>query len=283
MDRFSDADAAGGQWQFQNGDEVLDASGDKVGKVIGVYPRYLVVEKGWFFPHDYYIPTSAIRQATDGQVFLNLSKDEALAQRWEERPADLEGAATTTTGDAAWSDDLGTPATGTGATSGTTSAAGVTTQTEGEALRVPVHEEELTATKRPVERGQVEVSKDVTSEQQALDVPVTEERVHVEQRVVDREAAPDADVFEEGTIAVPVRGEDVEVQKQVRQTGEVEINKEPVQRTERVADTVRKEQVHVDQTGDLATEDLDDDLTADEVADTTRDRGTTETRRRRSR
>ncbi|HET7094754.1 MAG TPA: DUF2382 domain-containing protein, partial [Thermomicrobiales bacterium] len=47
---------------------------------------------------------------------------------------------------------------------------------------------------------------------------------------------------------VPLRGEDVDVQKRVRVAEEVEISKEPVERTERVAGKVRREEVHVEET-----------------------------------
>ena len=42
------------------GAEVFGADGDKVGTVAAVYPGYIVVEKGFFFPTDYYIPMSAV-------------------------------------------------------------------------------------------------------------------------------------------------------------------------------------------------------------------------------
>ncbi|MEA2527832.1 MAG: hypothetical protein QOF01_2804, partial [Thermomicrobiales bacterium] len=49
-----------------------------------------------------------------------------------------------------------------------------------------------------------------------------------------------------GTIEVPVRGEEVDVQKRVRVAEEIEVGKEAVQRTERVAGTVRHEEVRVE-------------------------------------
>jgi len=107
----------------------------------------------------------------------------------------------------------------------------------------------LTATKTPYERGEVRVEKDVVTEQRVLDVPVTEEEVRVQRRAVDRPVAPGDHAFEEGVIEVPLRGEDVELQKRVRVAEEVEITKEPVQRTEKVAGTVRREEVHIDDTG----------------------------------
>jgi uncharacterized protein (TIGR02271 family) len=72
--------------------------------------------------------------------------------------------------------------------------------------------------------------------------------VRVERRVVDRPAtAADADAFEEMVIDVPLRSETVDVQKQARVAEEVVVGKEAVQRTERISDTVRREEVYVDE------------------------------------
>lgn len=248
-------DTTSTQWRFREGDQVIAADGAKIGKVVGVESTYLVVEKGWLFPHDYYIPTSAVTNYGDGEIYLGLTKDEALHQDWDHVPtyqtggtvatdatyAGRERSAATDTGAGTW----------TGADAGTASAAAMGTSdvAAGETIRVPVHEEELTATKRPVERGQVRVDKDVVAEERTLEVPVTEERAFVQRRVVDREAAPDATAFQEQTIEIPVRGEEVDVQKRTRVAEEVEIGKERVGRTERVADTVRREEVHVDDAG----------------------------------
>jgi len=229
------------QWNFKEGTEVVGADGDKVGKVIAVRPTYFVVEKGFFFPTDYYIPMSAIANYDGDKIYLTVTKDEALNQGWDTQPIDDTGAYATgaTTGYAA------------GADTGMTT----TTATSGETLRVPVHEEELTATKRPVDRGEVQVSKDVVAEERTMDVPVTEERVQVERRAVDREATPDDTAFQEGTISVPVRGEEVDVQKRARVTEEVDISKQAVQQTKQVGGTVRKEQVRVEDHSDAEVTD----------------------------
>ena len=113
-------------------------------------------------------------------------------------------------------------------------------------LRVPIHEEELVATKRQQELGEVRIEKDVVSEQRVVEVPVTEERVRVERHAVDRPVGADERAFEEGVIEVPVMGETVDLQKRVRVSEEVEVGKEAVQRTEQVTGTVRREEVRVD-------------------------------------
>ncbi|MDP9350240.1 MAG: DUF2382 domain-containing protein, partial [Chloroflexota bacterium] len=50
------------------------------------------------------------------------------------------------------------------------------------------------------------------------------------------------------------REEEVEVRKEVRVAEELEIDKTVVQDTERVTDTVRREEVHIDQVGDVDVE-----------------------------
>jgi len=82
------------QTQINTGAEVFGADGEKVGTIAAIYPAYIVVEKGWFFPTDYYIPWSAIASADPDRVSLKLSKDATLNRGWDVRPTDLETATT---------------------------------------------------------------------------------------------------------------------------------------------------------------------------------------------
>src|SRR5215211_7961321 len=77
---------------ISTGAEVFGSDGDKVGTVAAVYPGYIVVEKGFFFPTDYYIPTSAVASYDNDQVYLTLTKDAALHSGWDAQPTDLETA-----------------------------------------------------------------------------------------------------------------------------------------------------------------------------------------------
>jgi uncharacterized protein (TIGR02271 family) len=131
--------------------------------------------------------------------------------------------------------------------------AGTTTdrvvETEGQ-MRVPVREERLTTDTRQVERGDVQVTKTVTSEQQTVPVELTREEVHVEQTdTADRPAseAEAAGAFQEGTIRVPVRGEEAVARKETVVTGEVVIDKTTTTETQDVTGTVRREHVEVDE------------------------------------
>src|SRR5215213_6180595 len=228
--------------QDLTGAEVYGADGDKVGTVSAVYPGYVIVEKGFFFPTDYYIPMSAIASYDTDRVYLNVSKDAALGRGRDVRPFDLETVMVATT-------------TATTDTFTDTDRLAAERIESDEEIRIPVMEEELTATVRGQEAGAVRIEKDVVEEERTLEVPVTEERVRVERRVVDRPVtAADADAFEETVIEVPLRSETVDVQKQARVAEEVVVGKEAVQRTERVRDTVRKEEVFVDEDATLIDE-----------------------------
>ncbi len=248
------------QYQIAEGTDVVGADGGKVGEVVAVQPNYIVVEKGFFFPTDYYIPTSAVANYEDGQIYLSVTKDEALNQGWDTEPTgttdtyvdETAGMTTDTTAGTYADQTVGTTSLGGTTDVDRTDYTDTTTVDDRDTINVPVREEELTATRREVERGAVRIDKDVVEEEQTLEVPVTEERVTVNRRTVDREATGDDMAFEGGAIEVPVRGEEVDVQKRARVTEEVEIGKEAVQRTERVTDTVRREEVDVvDETTDV--------------------------------
>jgi len=279
------------QWQIPEGTDVVGSDGDKVGKVVAAESSYIVVEKGFFFPTDYYIPTNAIGNFDGDKVYLTVTKDEALNQGWDQeltgsRDTVLEtqyaqgagavdntlegdrlagmtptgladnvdlGATDTTLRDSATYNDTTRLATDQAYDTTATDA------TDGDTLRIPVHEEELTATTRPVERGQVRVDKRVVEEDRTLEVPISEERVTITRRAVDRDAGVDDAAFQEDTIEIPLRSEEVNVQKRNRVVEEIDIAKDAVQKTARVTDTVRREQVDVDEAAAAASRVIDND------------------------
>lgn len=143
-----------------------------------------------------------------------------------------------------------------GAATDTGAARGQTTAQQGEgSIRVPVREERLEVEKSQAELGEVQVRKTVTSEQQTVPVELVREEVHVEQRdLADRPANEGdlKDAFKEGTIRVPVRGEEAVAHKETVVTGEVVIDKTRTTETEQITDTVRRERVEVDENYDKA-------------------------------
>jgi uncharacterized protein (TIGR02271 family) len=120
---------------------------------------------------------------------------------------------------------------------------------EGE-IRVPVAEERLNVAKREAELGSVDIRKDVTRERVDVPVELRREEVTVDRvDVPDRPVAPGEldDAFEEGTIRVPVRGEQAIVEKEAVVTGEVVVDRDVTTERQTISDTIRKERVDVDE------------------------------------
>jgi uncharacterized protein (TIGR02271 family) len=136
------------------------------------------------------------------------------------------------------------------------------TGTEGE-QRMQLREEQLQVYKQPVETGQVGLRKEVVSEQQSVDVPVTHEEVYIERRPGSGQPS-DAPIGEGETFRVPVREEQVGVNKQQVVREEVALGKRQVQDTQHVTDTVRREEARVERQGDVNIQGQDVDLDTDQ-------------------
>jgi uncharacterized protein (TIGR02271 family) len=113
------------------------------------------------------------------------------------------------------------------------------------ALNVQLREEQLRASKQPVETGEVRLHKEVVSEQKNLNVPASHEEIVIERHPVADQAA-DAPIGNEETINVPVMKEQVTVEKQPVVREEIGLGKRQVQETQQVTDTVKKEEVEIE-------------------------------------
>jgi hypothetical protein len=78
--------------QISAGDDVITADGESIGTVAAVHQSYLLVEKGVFFLTDYHVPLSAIDRydASDGKIYLTMTRDEASDAGWEQHAEDAE-------------------------------------------------------------------------------------------------------------------------------------------------------------------------------------------------
>ncbi len=115
--------------------------------------------------------------------------------------------------------------------------------------RIELREEELRAEKERVEAGEVRIRKEVVSEERTIEVPVTREEVVIERRPASgRESSGNIDDDQE--IRIPLMEEEVRVEKTPVVREEVTLRKQQVQGTETVSDTVRREEAHIEQTGD---------------------------------
>ncbi|MBA3529242.1 MAG: DUF2382 domain-containing protein, partial [Propionibacteriaceae bacterium] len=202
------------QTQIQPGMTVYGSDNEKVGKISAVDAGHFVVEKGFFFPTDYYIPTSAVTSAEGEDVYLGVTKAQALdEQTWASAPV-ASGYTDTYTETTGYTDpSAGLSVDDSPPFEHEQTNAHTHTQ-DSESIRVPVYEEELSAVKREVDRGAVRIEKDVISEERMVDVPVTEERVRVSRVDVDPNATYDTGhTFEDGVIEVPLTGQEVELQR----------------------------------------------------------------------
>ena len=123
--------------------------------------------------------------------------------------------------------------------------AATTTNAAGEEV-IQAAEEQLRVGKREVGRGGVRVRSYVTERPVEEQVELRQERVSVERRPVDRELAPGEAAFQERTIEAVERGEEAVVSKTARVTEEIGLRKDVERETETVRDTVRKQEVEVE-------------------------------------
>ena len=127
--------------------------------------------------------------------------------------------------------------------------------------RIQLRGEMLRAVKQKVEKGEIRLRKDIVTENQTISVPVTREEVVVE-RVSAGEAEPlSGSIGDEGEIRVPVSEERVSVVKEPVVTGEVRVRKQAVQDNQQVTDTVRHEEVRVENEGAVNVNDKVTDKT----------------------
>jgi uncharacterized protein (TIGR02271 family) len=117
----------------------------------------------------------------------------------------------------------------------------------GEAVRVPVSEEQVKVGKRTVEQGGATIRKEVRTETVNTPVDLKREELVIERTDKTGGTVP-GDAFNEGEIRIPLTKEEAVVQKEAKVVGEVKIGKREETERQNVSETVRKEEVKVDRT-----------------------------------
>lgn len=110
---------------------------------------------------------------------------------------------------------------------------------------IQVKEEQLRANK-DVERGEVNVRKEVHTEQKQITVPVEREEVVIERRPASGHATGD---MKPEQIRIPTKEEHVRVEKEAVVKEEVAVGKRKVQDTQTVSGEVKKEEIVVETEG----------------------------------
>ncbi|MBX9628360.1 MAG: YsnF/AvaK domain-containing protein [Gemmataceae bacterium] len=114
---------------------------------------------------------------------------------------------------------------------------------------IQLREERLKVSKHREAAGDVTVRKEVITENKQVTVPVEREEVVIERRPAHGTAAA-GDIRAE-TIRVPVSEERVDVSKEAVVTEEVNVGKRKVTDQKTVGGTVKKEEVRVEETGNV--------------------------------
>jgi uncharacterized protein (TIGR02271 family) len=269
--------------------KVRSSDGDKLGEIIDVADGSIVVEKGFFFPKDHVIPASAIREIKDDEVWLDITKDEL--GRFDEGQATATDATTSTTGAGMIGSNTGAAGLGTGAGLGAglgagvgmgeyggiddrrrgdarttgegdrgSTGAGMSGASGGDVRKLTLAEEEVEATKRVKEAGEVRVRKDVVTETKHVEVPVAREEVHVERVPVQAGSTASPGAFEDESISMPVREEELEIRKKPVVKEEIRLRRTATQQERRADVEVRREEARIEGEDDEKTRgDLDVD------------------------
>lgn len=111
-----------------------------------------------------------------------------------------------------------------------------------------LHEEKLDISKKWIQTGAVSIHKEVFTEEQTITVPVTHEELIIEKKVLDTESPNQTGEHTE-IIRIPISEERIEVIKHPAVLEDVAIYKRQFQETKSVKETLKKEKVYIETTG----------------------------------
>lgn len=130
---------------------------------------------------------------------------------------------------------------------------GFQTLNNGNEWRIPLVEERLKVTTRPIEAGTVRVQKRVEEVEESLTVPVVHDDVEVQRVAVNKPLNAPAQPRQEGDwLVVPVMKEVLVVEKRLMLVEEVRIRRRQVTEQQEVKDTVRRERLDIEDSSKAA-------------------------------
>ena len=139
------------------------------------------------------------------------------------------------------------------AATGTTTTAPLASGTGNDNQTIQLAEEALVVGKRVVNRGTTRIRRYVVETPVSEDVSLRQENVSIERRPVSGVGTVGTDAFTDKTIEVTEMNEQAVVGKTANVVEEVVIRKDVSDRVETVHDTVRREELEVEKTDNLAT------------------------------
>jgi len=233
---------------------VVDANGDQLGRVKEVGAGAFKVDAPMAF--DYWLSDTSIGNTSGGMVLLNVDHGH-LDEYKVDRPDDTIRHDDRLDNTIRHDDRMDV---GTTHTTDLRDDRGLVGTTNADRDTVRLHEEQLHTTTQPVQTGEVRIGKEVVSEERSIDVPVRREEVVIERHPIDGTPRPGElhDVSRNEEISVPVMEEHVQVEKRVVPTEEISVGTRQVQDTQRVTDTVHHEEARLEHSGDMPIHGWDD-------------------------
>jgi uncharacterized protein (TIGR02271 family) len=245
------------------GTQVYDTNGEKVGSIVDYDSQagYMVVEKGWLFHTDLYVPLNLISNTGDQGVYLKITKDDLKADQYTNPPTgyalDSAGNTSPTAYDSASYDTTSPTYAGT-STAGYAGTAGqdVAATTGGYTGQVSdLQDQDL---------GSGTVGADLGTPTDTINYAGRPSTLDQDTTNWNSQAAATANQAAVGTstndIQVPVREEELVTGTRVEEEGRVRIHKEVVDEQETVTVPVRRERVVVERvpaSGEVTGGDLD--------------------------
>jgi uncharacterized protein (TIGR02271 family) len=110
-----------------------------------------------------------------------------------------------------------------------------------------LREEQLDIKKDRIQTGEVKIHKEVVEEQKTFTVPIRREEMVIE-------------AGDEEELRIPLKEEEIEIQKHPVQVNEVSVSKRQVDEIEQVRETVKKETAHIDVKGEVDVKENENQL-----------------------
>lgn len=238
---MQDSEAISARPEFLAGRPVFDANHEKIGIITAAPPNvgYVIMQQGWLFPHDAYVPLPAIALADASGIYLRYPKSSLKLFAWDEPPTTRLADATGTDAEPL-RDRLPAPP-----------AAPVATSD----LTIPLHAEELVAATQPIEIGQAHIHKTVFTEPQTISAPIMREQLWIERVAISGKMVPlGPQTFVEQDFTVPVMGEELFATKRAVMAEEIHVRKDQIHTDQSLTDTVRRERIAISGIDPAATD-----------------------------
>lgn len=230
------------------GTGVYDTNGDKVGNIVEYDSQagYMVVEKGWLFHTDLYVPLTLISNTDDQGVYLKITKDDLKADQYTNPPTgyalDATGNTSPTAYDTASYDTTNPQYAGTGAGFASASSQGVAAATGGYTSQVNDLQDQTL--------GSNTVGADQATTTDTINYAGRPSTLDQDTTTWNNQTTGTTNQMAVGTsatdIQVPVREEELVTGTRVEEEGRVRIHKEVVEEQETVDVPVRRERVVVE-------------------------------------